>query len=79
MLSLKLCDKCAIYIPNIKMCQYMPSLRGQIEPTDYCSQHKPKNDLIYCSLCGEPTLEPIVEYNGAELQVMCHNCYVNTR
>ena len=79
MLSLKTCGECAIYIPEAKSCQFMPSLPGQFEPTDYCSKHIAKNDLIYCDYCGQATLEPIIEYNGAKLQVMCHNCYVNTR
>lgn len=53
----------------------MPSLQGKIKPDDYCSQHKPKKDIIVCEYCGQGVLEPIVEYEGEQLHIMCPDCY----
>lgn len=79
MSSLKTCDQCAIYIPEAKTCQFMPSLQGKINPNDYCSQHRPKGDIVTCEYCGQGVLEPIIEYEETQLHIMCPDCYLRKR
>lgn len=69
---IKCCNTCKIYIPQVKTCQLMPSLQGQIKPDDYCSQHK--DEIEQCELCHKGILKPYLRVVDDIVHVYCEEC-----
>ena len=71
----KKCETCAIYLPQNLTCQIMtPAMQGKIKPTDYCSHHKDKSELLTCDVCGRGLLNPIIETKDDGVHVYCDIC-----
>lgn len=67
------CHSCKLYLPQQKTCQLMiPQMQGQIQPDDYCSQHK--TNIEVCDKCGSGLLVPFIQQKGDTIHVYCGNC-----
>lgn len=67
------CQTCTLHKVATNSCYLMPSMQGQITPTDFCSKHK--SDLLTCEICGSGLLDPLIEIIEEKVHIYCDNCY----